>query len=762
MCQSGKVFSLVRILPTNAFFSTVLVLSVDPFMRIVSDFSRDHFGASRYKGEKMSDISDVDPLICISCKFSFDRPGSLDSTDAVCPVCGATVTYKHLSPRIPSPTSETFSSSIPSIRPPAVAPKDWKILLITVCFQFVVFILGVCVILSSFGKLDSPRKNLADKQTEGIRAKGLMPSKDVAKTPMQLTSLTRLTSVPAPAKPTETVTTRTTGTSKLEEKLWSIAETSTPKPDEKNPKPIPLPGPEPDKMEEERKASTILIEPEKAVAIEPRPLTYEERLHQAKITLAEAGILYTTDSAKGLQLMTQAVGLYRELGQTVPPEAYWILGQSFAAQSWGESILDGFPPIENLSVSVDGRWLLTSGMDRIVRIWDFSRRNTGEEFKLDVVDAPLVKLLFTPDLRLAIAGTVEGKIYLWDTTFRNPAESVIVLPNPIQGLREIQVSPDGRWLVAYGGSPNHSLTQLQKDRKPGPFPNSLRRTLSEEIVTVAWQNASGIIEKGPNAPSRHDQNAVWLWDLHGLQSKGAPPTVVLRGHEKQIRAMAISDDSRWLVTGGEDAEVRLYDLKAAYPGTEQMVLKGHRLDVTALAIAPDNAWIASGSRDNTIRIWKWNGSFSSANPTILEGHLGWITSLVVDGAGKHLISGSYDKTIRIWTLPKDRLDHPIPSPMVIHGDQGAIRELAVTKDGKKLVSLGIDAGLRVHALDGNPGNENSLVIRNRTLPITKFAFSPDDRWLIFNYDNLGNLANSGVRMWPLQLDDLLEIVKNEL
>ena len=714
----------------------------------------------------MNGIFDVVPIVCSCCHFHFEWPDCVHSAHVVCPVCGVSQACVRPSFLVP-PGSETASSSIlyPPIRTSATGFKNWNIPLITVCFQCVAFALGIVVILSSLDTRGRSGKSLAERQPD--TTKELVLSESSPSISVQLTSLTYPTLVQTPKKNDVTTTDIPNNTlepahstTKPEKKRSEPVETLTSEPEEKKAESVSSSNPTPDKGEASQKALTCSDELEKVISPQSPPLTYEERLQQAMATLAEGGILYTTDSIKSIQLTTQAIGQLRELGQSIPSEAYWILGQSFATQSWGESLSEGFPPIENLAVSTDGRWLLMSGMDRTVWIWDFSRRHMGEEFKLGVVDAPLVKLLFTPDLRLAIGGTVDGKIYLWRTTLRHPMESMVVLPDQVQGLRDLQVSPDGRWLVAYGGPPNPSPTPIKKDREHDPLSNSLRRTLFGDIVTASWQEVSETVENGLHAPSQHDPNAIWLWDIQTLQSKSTPPTV-LRGHEKQIHALAISNDSRWLVTGGEDAAVRLYDLKATSPGAEQMVLKGHRLDVTAIAIAPDNAWIASGSRDNTIRIWQQNGSFSPTNPTVLEGHLGWISSLVTDGTGERLISGSYDKTIRIWTLAKDRLDCPPPST-VIYGDQGVIRQLAVTHDGKKLVSQGIDTSLRIYDLEGNYENEHTLVIRNRTLPISKLSFSPDGRWLIFNYDNLSNLSNCGVRVWPLQLDDLLEMVKNEL
>jgi len=79
--------------------------------------------------------------------------------------------------------------------------------------------------------------------------------------------------------------------------------------------------------------------------------------------------------------------------------------------------------------------------------------------------------------------------------------------------------------------------------------------------------------------------------------------VVLRGHEGWVRAVAISPDNRWLVTGSEDKTARLWDLSAKDPAANPLVLRGHYYAVNAVAISPDNRWVVTGSDDKTARLW---------------------------------------------------------------------------------------------------------------------------------------------------------------
>ena len=71
--------------------------------------------------------------------------------------------------------------------------------------------------------------------------------------------------------------------------------------------------------------------------------------------------------------------------------------------------------------------------------------------------------------------------------------------------------------------------------------------------------------------------------------------------------MAISPDSRWLVTGSWDKTARLWDLKSKNPAAGSRVLKGHTDSIWSVAISPDGRWLVTGSADNTARLWDLQG-----------------------------------------------------------------------------------------------------------------------------------------------------------
>ncbi|WNZ27620.1 hypothetical protein HJG54_32715 [Leptolyngbya sp. NK1-12] len=73
-----------------------------------------------------------------------------------------------------------------------------------------------------------------------------------------------------------------------------------------------------------------------------------------------------------------------------------------------------------------------------------------------------------------------------------------------------------------------------------------------------------------------------------------------QAHNSQIWSIAFSTDGRWLVSGGDDRIVRLWDVNTGKPVS---VFEGHQNVIHTVVFNADNTLIASSSADETIKIW---------------------------------------------------------------------------------------------------------------------------------------------------------------
>jgi WD40 repeat protein len=99
------------------------------------------------------------------------------------------------------------------------------------------------------------------------------------------------------------------------------------------------------------------------------------------------------------------------------------------------------------------------------------------------------------------------------------------------------------------------------------------------------------------------------WDL----KKGKEIEEVRDVCEKEVRAVAVSSDSRWVVTGGgyfDRAELKVCEVETGIVKT----FEGHSAEITCIDISADNTLLASGSDDKTARIWNLETGKLMAGP----------------------------------------------------------------------------------------------------------------------------------------------------
>jgi hypothetical protein len=75
---------------------------------------------------------------------------------------------------------------------------------------------------------------------------------------------------------------------------------------------------------------------------------------------------------------------------------------------------------------------------------------------------------------------------------------------------------------------------------------------------------------------------------------------ILAGHRGWVSSVAVSPDSRHVVSGSDDETVAIWDLRT---GQRLRELVGHRRRVNSVAVSPDGRYVVSGSDDETAAVW---------------------------------------------------------------------------------------------------------------------------------------------------------------
>ena len=130
------------------------------------------------------------------------------------------------------------------------------------------------------------------------------------------------------------------------------------------------------------------------------------------------------------------------------------------------------------------------------------------------------------------------------------------------------------------------------------------------------------------------------------------------GHSGPVTALALSSDDKTLFTGSKDNSLLRFDIETG----QKAVLKrrwSRDLDVgkqssegevLAVAVTTDSRYVVCGGRDNVIRIFDERCKAESAEVQVFKGHSGAVTGLAFKYDSYALYSTSLDRCVKHWDL----------------------------------------------------------------------------------------------------------------
>jgi WD40 repeat protein len=292
--------------------------------------------------------------------------------------------------------------------------------------------------------------------------------------------------------------------------------------------------------------------------------------------------------------------------------------------------------VSEVAVSPDGRWLLSSGHDQRVLLWDL---HTGKEVRqlAFVRDAWEVfrSTGFSPDGKWAAALKAPyghpGWIRVWETATGKEVHT-FTCAGPPSALLEFSFDPNGGSLVS---AQHQRLEQWNlTDGTSTTWPD----IHTKPVHSVAYG------PHGRQLASGDDGGMVCLWDAAtrtplGQFRCGGP-----------VRRVRFSPDGASLAatTLAPDAAVYVWDLRTRV----QTRLEGHADSVVGLAWRADGQLLATASHDGTIRLWSRD---RGQDPQVIKPHAGKQEQLTFTPEGRHLITANEDGSIFLLRLT------PLPS-----------------------------------------------------------------------------------------------------
>ncbi len=286
--------------------------------------------------------------------------------------------------------------------------------------------------------------------------------------------------------------------------------------------------------------------------------------------------------------------------------------------------------VNALALAPDGRHLASAGADRAIHIID------GKSWKSDrklSVDADVKDLAFTRTGELVVAGDKSPKyrncviVWQWNTnkvlgTWNDAASGVVA----------VAISPDGKVVAAVEGdgrtrvmSRDHNATMVLEEAHVAYRRTSLG--FSPDGKTLTTGGVNGFVHR-------------WRLGLDGKSMRKGPNNSFYPDFRSVLRATVYSPDGSCVGTAHEDGTARIYLEKAKL----RYRLMGHEGGALSVAFTPDSKYIVSGGVDKKIRVWD-----VAAGLLLWEvsGHTGAVTRVLAPTEDT-IVSASADGTVRFW------------------------------------------------------------------------------------------------------------------
>ena len=203
---------------------------------------------------------------------------------------------------------------------------------------------------------------------------------------------------------------------------------------------------------------------------------------------------------------------------------------------------------------------------------------------------------------------------------------------------------------------------------------------------------------------------------------------ILSGHTMAVNSIAMTADSRFIVSGSDDNSVRVWSIPQRI---EVFALVGHTSEVTAVAVSTDCRLVASSSADRTIKIWDFQERIEKCT---LSGHTGAVRSVVMDSECRFIVSGSDDSTIRMWDIQQQR------ELCTLAGHTGSVLCLALARSNDFIFSGSADATIKLWNIQNKKAE---CTLAGHTGKVLSLSVSPDSMFLV------SGSADTTVKIWDL-------------
>lgn len=242
-----------------------------------------------------------------------------------------------------------------------------------------------------------------------------------------------------------------------------------------------------------------------------------------------------------------------------------------------------------------------------------------------------------------------------------PMATVVVIPPPPSILQtaRILLAP-----LLTRNVPQTARRGTQQDNTLAIWPSH-----SQEVYAVAWSPDGHYLVSGGA-----DQT-VQIWDETATRKLFSYHT------SDEVYAVSWSPNGQYVASAGADKRIQIWQISTA-----RMVFSFSVAGVIyALAWSPDSNLLAIGGTHRIVEVWDVE---SKSELYTYSGHTDWVRAVAWSPNGEYIASASNDQTVRVWKVTSGEVT-------LSHHHTDWVRSVVWSPGGKYLVSAGNDQTVQI-------------------------------------------------------------------
>jgi WD40 repeat protein len=400
--------------------------------------------------------------------------------------------------------------------------------------------------------------------------------------------------------------------------------------------------------------------------------------------------------------------------------------------------------ILSVAWSPDSSRLVTGSTDGTAKVWEIGSDGVRERWSLSAQETKsgIVGVAFSPDGTRVMAGDASiSAVQVWDLGPTGDAEWANL---PAPGYPGAEFMPDGRRVLTSswkgrvdrlgaGAVTIWDLRTGHASRAIGPATDYF----SFGSFAVSPDGSSIALGGDSDPKCCGGASAARAWDA----STGEELWRI--EHQRTVTEVAFSPDGEYLATADWEGVTKIVDRSGR---VVRELGRWGDFNFSDVAFSSDGHLVATAEFNNRgrerVRIWDWAGG----EVLLTIDAEGPSARVDFDPNGPRVVLSGSEGLAEIWDVESGA------RAAVLAGPPGGVKDLAFSPDGSRIATASVDGLVRV--FDAETGAPE-LRLRGSGCAVEGVAFSPDGTKLA------STSWCDGVRVWALDVDDLLEIARRE-